>query len=891
MSPQQTIAHYRIVAKLGEGGMGAVYRATDTKLNRDVAIKVLPDSFANDPDRLTRFTREAQLLAQLNHPNIAAIYGVEDRALILELVEGDTLADRIAAGALPIDEALPLARQIAEALEYAHEKNIIHRDLKPANIKLTAQGNAKVLDFGLAKALSSEAPPAASPASSPTLTLNATQLGVIMGTAGYMSPEQARGKPADRRADIWAFGVVLYEMLSGRALYRGETVPETLASVLKDQPTLDALPPEVPPHIRRLLVRCLEKDPRKRLQAIGEARIALEEAPGPAPAPAVAGPGRAGTHAWRWAAAGLAAGLALAAAALIWPAPRSAPGPVYRFSVDMGPEASADESRTAAISPDGSRVVYTAVVNGANLLGTRRLDETRTTILPGTENARWPFFSPDSQWVGFSSLGQLWKVSVQGGSRLAMGGTGTRLQRGASWSADGNLYTSDGTQLIAIPASGGTPRTLTHPEAGVLHRGAFASPGASGILFTLFFTNATGPDSFKNAEIDSLNLKSGEVRKLLQGGYSPQYIPTGHLIYQHDNTLFAVRYDARQSLVEGTPVAVLDDVEDSHSLVTGPSRQFDVSQNGVLVYLSGKSSRPEPLMWLDASGSRALVAAPSQRVVTPRISPDGKRVAFSLGGDLVVYDVDRGSSTRLTVNADAAYPVWTPDGKAIAFSWATGTGWVPSDGSAPPQVLLPSAGFSSPVPQSFSPDGHRLAFHQGLGRIDHRAVFTVALQDTGTGAPKAGEPEKFVETERSAADPMYSPDGRWIAYIAGTLGAYQVFVRPAPGADGGGQVLVSTDAGRFPMWSRTSKELFYVNNAGIILAVPYTVNGSSFVPGKPHPWSQQGIQLNGVNYPIDIAPNGKSFVATLAPGVSGGKSNLHLVFVLNFFDVVKRLAP
>ena len=396
-------------------------------------------------------------------------------------------------GTLPIEEALPLARQIAEALEYAHEKNIIHRDLKPANIKLTTQGNAKVLDFGLAKGLSSEAPPAASPASSPTLTIQATLVGVIMGTAGYMSPEQARGKPADRRSDIWAFGIVLYEMLSGRAMYRGETVSETLASVLKDQPTLDALPPEVPPHIRCLLVRCLEKHPRKRLQAIGEARIALEEAPDPAVAPAAAGPGLARTHAWRWAAVGLAAGLALAATVIIWRTPRSAPGPVYRFSVDMGPEASADESRTAAISPDGSRIVYTAVVNGSNLLATRRLDETTTTILPGTENARWPFFSPDSQWVGFSSLGQLWKISIQGGSRLAMGGTGTRLQRGASWSADGNLYTSDGTQLIAIPASGGTPRTLTHPEAGVLHRGAFASPGAAAGTLTIRRLQQPGP--------------------------------------------------------------------------------------------------------------------------------------------------------------------------------------------------------------------------------------------------------------------------------------------------------------------------------------------------------------------------------------------------------------
>jgi serine/threonine protein kinase len=407
MSPQQTIAHYRITSKLGQGGMGEVYRATDTKLGREVAIKILPDAFALDAGRMARFAREAQVLASLNHPNIAAIYGVEERALVMELVEGPTLADRIAQGAMPLDEALPVARQIAEALEAAHEKGIVHRDLKPANINLTAEGKVKVLDFGLARVM--QASGSDDPQSSPTLTMSATVAGVLLGTAAYMPPEQARGGAVDKRADIWAFGVVLYEMLSGRRVFAGDTVSDTLAAVLKTEPDVSSIPLQVRP----IVERCLRKDPRRRWRDIGDVRMALEEG-SPAATIAVAMPTRRSVLPWATAAVLLAIA-AGAASWIAWRATRQVDLPLTRLSVDLGPDAMTGLNLTAAISPDGRRLVFPARgPNGKQQLATRLLEQAQATLLPGTENSRDPFFSPDSQWIGFFADSKLKKVSLQG---------------------------------------------------------------------------------------------------------------------------------------------------------------------------------------------------------------------------------------------------------------------------------------------------------------------------------------------------------------------------------------------------------------------------------------------------------------------------------------------
>jgi len=450
MSPQQTIAHYRITSKLGEGGMGEVWRATDTKLGREVAIKVLPEAFAGDPERMARFTREAQVLASLNHPNIAAIYGVEDRALVMELVEGRELAGPVAE-----DDALPLIHQLTDALEYAHEKGIVHRDLKPANIKVTPGGKVKVLDFGLAKAMTGDAAAAANPMSSPTLTMRSTQLGVILGTAAYMAPEQARGQEVDKRADIWAFGVVLYELLAGRQLFAGPTVSDTLASVLKEQPEWE----RVPARFRKLLRLCLERDPRRRLRDIGDARVLLEDA---APQLPPGAPVRRGLPAWLL---GVSVAAALALGWFAWRATRPVLLPMMRFSADLGPNAVLGPHVTAAISPDGSRLVY-SVKNpaGGTILAVRPIDQPALTILPGTEGGMDPFFRPDGQWIGFFAGRKLKKIPVQGGAPTALCDAGVGA-RGGAWGEDGTIVAAlNVTRLSRVSEAGGKPEPLPDPK-------------------------------------------------------------------------------------------------------------------------------------------------------------------------------------------------------------------------------------------------------------------------------------------------------------------------------------------------------------------------------------------------------------------------------------------
>ena len=563
MSPLQVIAHYRITAKLGQGGMGEVWHAVDTKLNRDVAIKILPEALAHNPERIARFIREAHILAALNHPNIAAIYGVEERALVMELIPGPTLEDRIAQGPIREEEAIKIARQICDALEYAHERGIVHRDLKPANIKITPEGRVKVLDFGLAKAISEGVH--ANPLSSPTITMHATTAGVIMGTAAYMAPEQARGQNVDQRADIWALGVLMAEMLTGKLLFAGPTISDTLASILKNEPDLSA----IPTRLRSVLMRCLRKDTRERWQSISDVRFVLEE-PSPTDVPARE------VLSTIWPFAALAAVLAVALAivsVLYWRGLRPTDKPLTRLIVDLGPDAALTRHLVAAISPDGRRLVFPVRgPDGKQRLATRLFDQAQATLLPGTEDGGNPFFSPDGKWIGFSTNAQLERVSVQGGAPSKLSNVSS-ISLGASWGYNGNIFMTPATllPLSIVPEGGGAPKPLTKlGQAEITHRWPQALPGGEAALFT---ASSVG-GHFDDANIEAVTLKNQQIKILVRGGYYGRYLPSGHLVYIRQGVLYGVSFDLERLDVHGAAVPLIADMASDPN--TGNGR-FDFS--------------------------------------------------------------------------------------------------------------------------------------------------------------------------------------------------------------------------------------------------------------------------------------------------------------------------
>ena len=630
MSLQATIAHYKIIAKLGEGGMGEVWRATDTKLGRDVAIKVLPAAWAQDAERMARFAREAQVLASMNHPNIAAIYGVEDRALVMELVEGHTLA-----GPMSLELALPIIHQLIDALEYAHEKGIVHRDLKPANIKVTPEGRVKVLDFGLAKAISGDAP-GASALDAPTVTMRGTVPGMILGTMGYLSPEQARGQAVDRRADIWAFGVVVWELLTGKHLFAAATASDTLAAVLTREPDLTAVPLQV----RRLLGLLLTRDPRYRLRDISDARFLLEESPATktiAPLP--------------WILATALMGL-LAAVALWSPWRKPAPQelPLMRLSVDLGSDAVAGARTTVAISPDGTRIVYPVRVSGSQqLLATRLLEQPKSSILPGTEGGEDAFFSADGKWIAFWADGKLKKMLVQGGPAVTVGDAA--LMRGGSWGVDGSIVlapvgVSNGLSLL--PADGRSWKPITKLAAGeVTHRWPQFLPGGA-----ILFTAHTSGIGFDDATIKGVNPETGHQKILVKNGYFARYVPSGHLLYIHENVLFAVPFDPIRLESRGTALPVVDGV--GGSALSGGG-QYASASNGTLVYLPGQIQKALwTIVTLEASGKTKPVVAEPGAYLFIAISPDAKQVAYvDDKNNLWMYDISRQSATHLSSAASS----------------------------------------------------------------------------------------------------------------------------------------------------------------------------------------------------------------------------------------------
>jgi Tol biopolymer transport system component/predicted Ser/Thr protein kinase len=889
----RALGNYEIVGPLGAGGMGEVYRGRDTKLDREVAIKVLPPAYAQHPERLARFEREAKVLASLNHSNIATIYAVEEspegKALVMELVKGQTLK-----GPVPVETALKYAAQIASALDAAHDKGITHRDLKPANIMVSPDGTIKVLDFGLAAVTQPSRDDGEAGTNMATLTMSPTQAGMIMGTAGYMSPEQASGETVDRRADIWAFGVVLWEMLTGKPLFQGTTVSHILASVLKDEPDYT----QVPLKVRRLLRRCLEKDPKKRLRHIGDVLelvdVDAEAAPVLVTAPI---PSRLGRI------TGIAAAvLAVALAGVSWIAYRATrpveSKPLIRFSVDLGPEAVAGVRITAAISPDGRRLAFVARgAGGREQLATRLLDQANATFLAGTENATDPFFSPDSQWIGFFADSKMKKISVAGGAAVIL--CDAPGARGASWGEDGNIIVTlsspgTGIGLSRVSAAGGTPQTLTKAsdKNEVSHRWPQILPGGQ----TVLFTSSTVAGAYDDGSIEVLSLKTGQWKTVQRGGYFGRYLATsnraGQLVYVHQGTLLGVPFDLDRLEVRGTPAPLLEDVAGDPFTAGG---QFDVSRNGTFVYLGGKSSSATgPLVWLDSTGKTEPLLASPGAYLTPRVSPDGKQLAVSVSGNAIgVYDSQRDTMTPLTFKLqNTVFPVWTPDGKHIVFTDSVGTGtrlqWIRSDGAGDPQTLLESK--TDLRPYSFSPDGKRLAFSES-GVETGLDLWTLPLDLGDPEHPKAGTPEAFLRTMADEWEPAFSPDGRWVAYLSTATGVNEVYVQPFPGP--GGKWLISTGGGRHPIWSRNGRELFYQAPDYRIMVATYTAKGDSFAADKPRPWAPtQILEPNALYWNLDLAPDGKRFVVAARPEATGGqKGSVHVTVLLNFFDELRRRVP
>jgi len=857
MSPQKSIAHYRVTAKLGEGGMGEVWRAMDTRLNREVAIKVLPDAFANDPDRMARFQREARVLASLNHPNIGAIYGVEERAIVMELAEGTTPV-----GPMPLDLAMPLIQQLIDALEYAHEKGIVHRDLKPANIRVTPEGRVKVLDFGLAKAMSGEAARAGDPAASPTLTMSVTMAGVILGTAAYMSPEQARGEEVDKRADIWAFGVVVYELLTGRKLFEGSTVSDTLAAVLTKDPDFAVAPPQV----RRMLELCLTRDARRRLRDISGARVALEH---PAAAERAAGVGI-----YRWIAI-TAVAAAITAGAVLWRTTRDGWGtrPLVRLTADLGRGSALGAGTSGFISPDGSRVVFSVVTGDGSHLATRLLSEAKTTILPGPASPYYPFYSPDGQWLAFFADTRLYKVSFGGGTAIPL--CEATIGRGGAWGPDGTIVVSaDGIGLVRIPDSGGDPKALLRPGADEANRWPQFLPGNQAILYTSANLNR---GSFEDANLMVLSLMTGKTKTVYRGGYYGRYLPTGHLIFVHEGALFAVPFDPEKLETKGAPVALLDDVAGNAAWGSG---NLDFSRTGTLVYLSGEYESSRPFDRIDSAGRTEAFGNVAGGL--PHLSPDGNRLAVVIKDDLAVYDARSGALTRITfAPADSnLFPVWTPDGKYIVFSKnQKGIWWTRADGSGQPQLLLSAPG--NPQPDSISPDGKWVAYTKGGGGTN-RDIWMLPFDLSDPEHPRSGTPELVVATPGADVDPAFSPDGRFLAYTSQEGDHYAVFVRAL---SGGGLWQIAGAGGRFPVWVAKRKQLLFIGSDGHLMVTDYGVQGPTFSAGSSRPWVEKRIRRTGNWRNYDVFPDGTRVLGSL---LANEENSLHMTFLLNFFDEVRR---
>jgi Tol biopolymer transport system component/predicted Ser/Thr protein kinase len=873
MNPQSTIAHYRITTKLGEGGMGEVWRATDTKLNRDVAIKLLPDAFAHDPDRMARFQREAQVLASLNHPNIASIYGVEERALVMELVDGLTLAERIAQGPIPLEEALEIARQLGDALEAAHESGIVHRDLKPANIKLTGSGRVKVLDFGLAKAMSGE-PVSANPVNSPTLTMRSTIVGVILGTAAYMAPEQAKGKPVDRRADIWAFGVVLFEMLTGQRLFSGETVSDTLALVLTKEPDWERAPAET----RQLLRACLEKDPKRRLRDIADAWRLIGETPKQqayAPIP------RGRPYPWVIAAAVL--GLMTAALTVLHFGKRPASSPLVRFSVP--PPDKTHFNQALAVSPDGRHLAFTATgADGVLRVWVRSFDSLEARPLGVGESASTAalVWSPDNRYIFFQSAGKLQKVSTDGGPPQTLCDAPAVVTLGGSWHESGTiLFGSNTGPIMRVPAAGGVPAAVSRIDRSrgeTFHTDPIFLP--DGVHF-LYFRHAANREN-QGIYIGSLESKADEQshRRVVPVDYSHGYAPArdggtaGHLLFLREDTLLAQPFDERRLELMGDAVPVAEHIGTSISRAL-----FSVSPAGVLAYRAGSGTATQ-LEWFDREGralGRPRDAVEFQDVA---ISPDGTRVAYNrlMQGSvrqIWIQDLSRPQQMRVTFATESVRsPAWSPDGRFLAFGGnSTNQIYIKDVANGSDEEPIFRTESPAAVTQ-WSPDGRFLIYSNPANAYD---VF--ALSNPRGGGERKAIPVASSETY-SEMHGQVSPDSRWIAYDSNESGRFEVYVRPFPPGDGrGAKTVVSSNGGFQPRWRRDGKELFYVSLDGRMMAVDVKT-APGFEAETPRAlFSTPTMNLRGQMFQYDVTRDGRRFFIV---GLSPSSASRPATIVLNW---------
>jgi serine/threonine-protein kinase len=895
LTPGTRVGPYEVIAEIGAGGMGEVYRAHDTKLGRDVALKILPASLAGDADRLARFRREAQVLAALNHPNIAHIHGFEDsgniHALVMELVEGPTLADLMrekfelrSSNFDVLEWAVPIARQIAEAMEYAHESGIIHRDLKPANIKVRDDGAVKVLDFGLAKALATESTESSGAhggiaANSPTLTNRATQLGVILGTAAYMSPEQAKGRPVDRRTDIWAFGVIAFEMLSGRRGYDAEDVSETLAAVLTREVDWTQLPKSTPARLQALLRDCLARDPKHRLRDIGEARRVLDQlagASGSGPALQAPAATRGGSNRVPWIVAAAALVLAAIAGAFAL-----RPAVVPPVSVVRSVTVLRDLSAFVAVSPDATKVVYATATGGNNstTLTLRYLDQFEGKPIPGTDGAAWPVFSPDGQWIAFSEVSgpAIRKIPVTGGTATKIG-EGS-FGDGVTWGPDDSIVYPGPKGLMKISAAGGAETTLTTIDAAkneTAHRRPQFLPGGKHLLFTIDSKGAERPPQFA-----ILDLAAGTHRTVAPGGFSGRYVSTGHLMFMRAATLFAVPFDLAAQAVTGPEVPVVEAVSQLGPPGTG---DYAVAENGTLVYFSASiGEQGTTLAWADRAGKTSLLPGqPTRRWGTGRLSLDGRMLANAIEDtksmrDIWILDVERGTTTRVTFgggNSDT--PVWTRNSRQIYFG-SEGNGKpgiyrAPADASGKPVLVLQTP--TIPSLSSVSPDGRYVLFSQDNKGTDR--IMVVALDDKGA----AGEAKPLHDTSAAEFSAEISPDGKWVAYTSTESGVAEVYVHafPTPGA----RVSISTDGGLWPRWSRDGRELLYWEGipAGRLKSVTIPADGSMRLPAP-----KLIFQLvAGTTW--DTTSNKDRFLVEL----TGRQQGTQLAIVTNWFEELKNKA-